>query len=365
VGVWGPGGLGRECIREIARLPELELAGVFAYADAKHGVDAGDLAGIARTGVTATTDRSTFLEAQPECVLFVARDEGNFGTDDDILALLGAGVNVVTPLPYRRLDLRGIDVAERFRATAEAGRASFACVGLNPDFFSERLAATMSGLSNGITRIHLRELFRMDGSVGDEMLGIVGFGAALDDPEAGLLLATLARSYDVPSMTDLAERLGRPIEWVEVTNKSVAAPRDIDFRDVHVDAGTIGMLGICFDGYVDGAPFITFENFYYLTDVMRPDGATVDEHWTLTIDGRPSLRVTVEALDPVAPSARTDGHGEVSTPGYLATVVAMVQAIPHVVDGPPGLIEPFLPTVHWRSDMRRLSSTTSAGVGGA
>jgi hypothetical protein len=39
--VWGPGGLGNFAIREVMRLPEFELVGVLAYADDKHGVDAG------------------------------------------------------------------------------------------------------------------------------------------------------------------------------------------------------------------------------------------------------------------------------------------------------------------------------------
>ncbi len=209
----------------------------------------------------------------------------------------------------------------------------------------------MSGLSNDITHIHLREYFRMDGSVGDEMLGVVGFGLPLDDPTAGAVLPLLARSYDVPSMTHIAELMGRPIERVEVTNKSVAAPRAISYREINIAAGTIGMLGICFEGFVGDGPFVTFENFYYLTEAMRPDGAQSDECWKLTIEGRPSFSVTVEAMASVELGIDRYEDDETS-PGYLATTVAMVQAIAPVVAAPPGIRATPVPPTHWKADAR-------------
>ncbi len=107
VAVWGIGGIGGACVRELLRLPEFELVGAFAYDPAKHGRDAGELAGSAACGVVATSDRAAFLATRPDCVLFAARDFGDFSTDDDIAWLLESGVDVVTPLPYRRLDLQG------------------------------------------------------------------------------------------------------------------------------------------------------------------------------------------------------------------------------------------------------------------
>jgi hypothetical protein len=351
VAVWGTGGIGGSCLRELLRLPEFDVVGAFAYDTAKCGRDVGELVGLPSAGVVVTGDRSALLDTAPECVLFAAKDVGDFSTDDDIAALLESGVNVVTPLPYRRLDLRADGAEERFVQAARAGLATFCVAGLNPDFFSERLTLTMSGLSNDITHIHLREYFRMDGSVGDEMLGMVGFGLPLDDPTAGQVLPLLARSYDVPSMTHIAELMGRPIERVEVTNKSIAAPCRLSYRGLDIAAGTIGMLGICFEGYVGDAPFVTFENFYYLTEAMRPDGARSDDCWTLVIEGRPSFRVTVEALASVESEIRP-GEEQPTSPGYLATSVAMVQAIAPVVAAEPGIMDPPVPPVHWKADAR-------------
>lgn len=56
--VWGPGGLGNICIREVLRMAEFELAGVLAYSAKKNGVDAATLIGLdAPAGVSATRPR--------------------------------------------------------------------------------------------------------------------------------------------------------------------------------------------------------------------------------------------------------------------------------------------------------------------
>lgn len=359
--VWGTGGLGAACTRELARRTDAVLVGAFTYTDEKAGADLGVLAGGDPLGVVATTSRDQLLATGPECVLYVARDFADWANDANIEWLLSAGVDVVTALPYRRLDLRGDDVLERFTTAAVAGGASLYCAGLNPDFFSERLTATVTGLTNYVEHVHLREYFRIDGSVGDEMLGIVGFGARLDDRDAGTLLATMAHAYDVPSMTALAERLGRPLTRVEVTNQSIAAPEAIEYRAVRIEPGTVGMLGIRFDGYAGdaSAPFVTFENFYYLTEIMRPEGAAGDEYWTLTVEGRPSLSVTVEALASAARGTHRFDD-DPTTPGYSATVAAMIQAVPMVVAATPGIIENPWPAVHWHDDLRRSPAATGS-----
>jgi 4-hydroxy-tetrahydrodipicolinate reductase len=100
VGVWGPGGIGGCAIRELARIPEIDLVGVLAYSEHKDGVDAGALVGIGDIGIKATTDVSRFLATKPDCVFYAARDFTNFNTDPDIVMLLEAGVNVITALPY-------------------------------------------------------------------------------------------------------------------------------------------------------------------------------------------------------------------------------------------------------------------------
>ena len=63
-------------------------------------------------------------------------------------------------------------------------------------------------------------------------------------------------------------------------------------------------------------------------------------HWTIRIDGRPNIRMSldIEEPDPGKPPSRalTD-----------ATVAVAINAIPHVVAAPPGLFA-FHPPAAWR-----------------
>ena len=116
--VWGPGVMGQAAIREVLRLPETELVGVLAYSPAKDGVDVGTLIGQDRIGVSTTTDPAAIVALKPDVVLHTARDFGDFRSDDDIVMLLEAGINVISVLPYQYP--RG--ARQRRRATPDRGR---------------------------------------------------------------------------------------------------------------------------------------------------------------------------------------------------------------------------------------------------
>ena len=53
--VWGTGNVGRPAIRAVLSHAELELVGVIVSSDAKAGRDAGELAGLQKSGVTIST----------------------------------------------------------------------------------------------------------------------------------------------------------------------------------------------------------------------------------------------------------------------------------------------------------------------
>ena len=89
---WATGKVGRRSLSAIIHHPELALVGVYVYAKEKIGVDAGQLAGCAETGVRATNDLDTLLAAQPDCVVFMGAQ-----LDTEIVeTILRRGVNVVT-----------------------------------------------------------------------------------------------------------------------------------------------------------------------------------------------------------------------------------------------------------------------------
>ena len=352
IAVAGPGGLGKCAIREIQRLPELELVGVLAYAESKNGVDAGELAGIGKQGIKATTDFESFKNESAECVIFTARDFGDFRSDEQILGLLRAGKNVITPLPYHYLKVRGPEVETRFQAAAKEGNATLHGAGITPGFFNERLAMLLTNLSNDVTHIHMQELFNAEDLAGGrQTLEMLGFGISKEAAAKNTSVAMFAENYLVQPIWYVADQLGIKIDRIERADQLVTAPVDIHTPAMEIKKGTVGCVSYAWTAFAGGKPFYTTEVFWYVGTPMRPSVAVGDDCWTVTVEGRPSIRVTVESKASFAKNLKML-EGEPTPPGYHTTVVVMLQAIPFVIGAPAGLLLPAMPEVHWKQDMR-------------
>ena len=353
VDVVGPGGLGACAIREVLRLPELELAGVLAFSPSKNGVDAGDLAGTGKTGVLATTDFHEFIKIEADCVIYTGRDFGDWRADAQILALLESGKNVVTPLPYHYLKTRGPAIEKRFLEAATHGGATLHGSGITPGFYNERMLLLMTGLTNDVKQIRFQEFFNVEPLAGAlETLQLFGFGATLEQAQKNSFAGMMAENYLKQPIQFAADRLGIKLDRIERVSQHRTTSVPIETPVMTLAAGTVGCVSYAWTAYVGSVPFYTTEVYWYLGKSMRPEVAKGDDFWTIEIEGRPSLRVSVESKASYAEDLYTRPD-EPAPPGYLSTIVAIVQSIPAVVAAEPGFLLPALPQFHWKPDMRR------------
>lgn len=70
--VWSTGGVGSIAIDAVRHRPDLELVGVWVHSPDKVGTDAGELAGGAPMGLTATGDAEALIALPPDCVVYAA-----------------------------------------------------------------------------------------------------------------------------------------------------------------------------------------------------------------------------------------------------------------------------------------------------
>jgi 4-hydroxy-tetrahydrodipicolinate reductase len=333
-------------------LPEYKLAGVLAYSPSKDGVDAGELAGVAPVGMKATTSLTEFLKSDAECVIYTARDFGDWRGDADVLAMLEAGKNVITPLPYHYLKARGPEVARRFEAAALKGKATLHGSGITPGFFNERLALLLTGITNEVTHIRFREFVNAAPMANAQAtLQILGLGSTLEQIEANPAAAMMAENYLKQPIHFAADKLGIQLERIERKSQHRLTPVDIQTPSMTIKKGTVGCVSYAWTGYAKGKPFYTTEVYWYIGAASRPEVAKGDDFWTIEIEGRPSLRVSIESQASFAENIHIRPD-EPAIPGYTTTVVAMLQSVPAVIAAPPGLFSPSLPQFHWKPDQR-------------
>jgi 2,4-diaminopentanoate dehydrogenase len=354
--VFGPGGLGAVCIWEAAQSPAFELVGVRAYSAAKEGVDAGTLIGIEPLGVKATTDVQALLKLDCDCVVYTARDMGNFNTDEEILQILASGKNVVTPLPYQQAHLfREKSFVDRLHAACAAGRSVFHATGIDPDLISDRVVLGLTGLCTHIEHLKLQEIWDSD-STDPELLAIVGFGKPPEEAKQSPVAAAVSTNLLKSICYTMEETLGVKYDRVVETHDYVPAPVDIQSRSMLVKAGTVGRVTHRIVGYVasKGAhPFFTMEYNWLLGQEMLPEGVQPNQYWIATIEGRPSVKMVIDIKASLTKQERFYRIGKLRTePGYHGTIAPCLQAIPLICKAAPGVLPSFGPQLHWRQDLR-------------
>jgi 4-hydroxy-tetrahydrodipicolinate reductase len=224
--------------------------------------------------------------------------------------------------------------------------------GITPGFFNERLVVLATGLTNGVECIKFQEFFNAEPLGGAiETLQMFGFGSPKEKAEQNQMIAMLAENYLRQPIQFVADQLGVKLDRIERVAQMQTAPTAIKTPAMTIEAGTVGTVSYAWHAYSQGRLFYTTEVYWYLGDVMRPAAATGNDFWTIEIEGRPSLRITVASLASYRDNLYIKPD-EPTPPGYIMTVVAMVQAIPAVVAAAPGLLLPALPQVHWRPDLR-------------
>ena len=359
--VWGPGRMGGISIWEVVNSPAFELVGVRAYSDAKNGKDAGEIVGIEATGITATNDVDALLKVDCDCVIYTAHDKGNYNNDDEILMILRAGKNIVTPLPYQNAHLyREQEFVEKLRAACEQGQSVFYADGIDPHLIPNRILIGLTGACAEVKSIKLQE--HWDCSEAEpEKLQYIGIGMAPDEAKKIEVAKTMPINF-MNGVVHTAEKvLGVTYDRVVASHDYVTTPADIK-KPFLIKADTVGRITHRMEGFVDAigtSALFTIEYHWLVGDSMLPAGVEPGQYYVGTIEGRPSMRMTLNYSVSNFSDERFFKIGSMEAePAYISTIVPCMQAIPYVCAAKPGLLPSFDPSLNWRQDLR---DSVSAG----
>lgn len=335
VAVWSTGGVGSNAIRAIARRPDLELVGVWVHTPEKVGRDAGDLAGIDALGVLATDDVDALIALVPDCVVYAASGPTRgAGAWPDYERLLAAGINVVTSTSTDLVHPPSADAAtrERLEAAAARGGASLYASGIFPGFASDELAVLLTTMSRSIRSVHLIEVSLNDHyPVADVMMDGLGFARPMDFEPFVALPGVIPMIWRGP-IELVARGLGVELDEIVGRVERQLTDRDLEVAFGTVPAGTVGATRTIAAGIVDGREAIVVDHVIRMARDVAPDWPTSenDATYLVHIEGDPDIdcRLTL------GPAEGTDA-GEAA---MTATAMRIVNAVPFVIDAPPGLL---------------------------
>lgn len=328
---WATGTTGRLALRAVIEEPELELVGVRVYDPGKVGQDAGDLCGVARTGISATDDTDAVLALDPDVVLYMGSVE-KYREEciADVVALLTAGIDVVAT-GSSFIDIRAFDpdAGRAVDAACTEGSSTFLGLGLFPGFWGEAIAPLLSRLAFRCDRIVVREAMSYAGYPSTEMMfDVMGYGQPPESDDAVLGDITRAGYAFISTAVIVAKALGLEVASVEPFREVAVTDTELHVAAGVVGAGTVGAmkLGIRADC---GPVEVLVEHVTWMGPDVVPEWSQ-REGYEIEFDGVPTLRCNLVL------GTKGEDHTEM---GCLATAMHAVHAIPVVREASPGIID--------------------------
>jgi hypothetical protein len=329
---WATGNIGLRSLQAVIEHPELDLVGLFVYSEGKEGKDAGELCGLAPTGVKATRNADEIVSLRPDCVLYM----GDRADIDVICRLLESGANVVsTRSEFHHPASLPDDVRTRIELACERGSTSLYSTGSSPGFITEALPFALLSLQRRLDRLSIEEFADMSSRNSPEMIfDLMGFGRdpAGFDPRG--LEAHGGGSF-AGSLRAVAEALSIPLDEVTATGEVAVARRAVDVAAGRVEAGTVGAQRLQVTGSREGKAILSFSANWYLTTDIDPRWDMRETGWHVLVEGDAPLEIDIHfPVDPDEWAATSPGLTAHRPVNAIAAVCAAEAGIRTTADLP-------------------------------
>jgi hypothetical protein len=321
---WATGNIGRHALRSVIEHPDMALAGVYVYDESKAGLDAGELCGLAPTGVLATRRIEQIVGLGADCVLYMpARCD-----IDEVCTLLASGANVVTTRgEFHRPESMEAAFRKRVEEACERGGSSIHSTGSSPGFITEAVPLVLTSVQRRLDHLLIEEFADLSKRESPHLLfEVMGFGQAPSDFDERRL--THARVSFGPSLLLLAEALGTPLDHLEAGGEVATARRTVTIAAGEIPAGTVAAQRLSVTGVRDGRPLMVFRSNWYCTTELQPEWELRSTGWRVSVEGDAPLDVDLRF--PVPPERMASVF-----PGYTAN--RAVNLVASVCAAPPGI----------------------------
>jgi hypothetical protein len=303
----------------------MSLVGVYVHGQDKAGRDAGELCGIAATGVAATASVDEIIALAPDCVLYMP----NALKLDDLCRMLAAGINVVTTCGAFHYP-PSIDPGIRatIEAACELGGTSVHSTGSSPGFITEAVPLVLSSIQRRLNALAIDEYADLSQRNSRDLLfHVMGFGREAGPFEQ--LRADYLRASFGPSLQLVGDAIGLPLDSVEASGELATARRETTIAAGILAAGSVAAQRITVRGLRAGEELLRFRATWYCTTDLQPAWDLLETGWHVSVDGDAPLEVTLRMPIPL------DRMADIS-PAYTAN--RAVNAVPYVCAAAPGIV---------------------------
>lgn len=337
---WATGPVGRSALRHIILNPAYELAGLYVHGPEKVGVDAGQLVGLPPTGIRATNDRNSIYGLAADAVVYTPRMHMVLeDMDREVLALLESGKSVVTPSGYWYPPLYGPAYVERIEAACRQGQASLFGSGENPGFFLARMATLAASGCSEIRSISLAEFVDCEHYPSATMIfDVIGFGKRPAELQGTSLIAMMLDRCFQEELSLVAHHFGVSIDSFAKESKFATLEHDIEIDVGPIKAGTVVAQSHRWSAIRNGRPILTITNTWFVQRDVP--GWDLEDHWVVTVDGRPCMHIDTHARTSLDRSANAKYADTDSGTMDAITAMSCVNAIPTVCAAAPGIVYP-------------------------
>jgi hypothetical protein len=325
---WTTGNVGRQSAIAIARNPGLELVGCYAWSAEKVGRDVGELCGLDSLGVAATNDVDSLLSLRPDCVVY----NPMWPSIDELVRILGAGVNVVTTAAFINGRRLGPD-RKRLVDACKRGGSSLFGTGVSPGF-AELLGIVVAGICNRIDKVTISEAAHTALYDSPDTEKPAGFGRPIDDPNLQAMTAAGTAVFS-EAVAMVADALGVELDDVVCEAEYAKTTTDLDLGSWKISAGCVAGVAASWQGRVGGRTVVELNVRWKKAPVLEPDWQ-IQDGWVIEVQGLPTVRTSVQFLPP--PDFQAKSLADFMVLGHVMTAMPAVNAIPAVVAAPPGIV---------------------------
>jgi hypothetical protein len=327
---WTTGNVGKSSVEAITKNPTYELIGCYAWSKDKAGVDVGELVGIEPLGVKATNDVDALLALKPDCVIY----NPMWIDVDELVRILSAGVNVVTSASFITGGNLG-DGRDRIEEACRQGGSTMFGSGVSPGF-ADLLAIVAATACDRVDKVIIAETADTTLYDSPDTERPAGFGMHIDDPDLQPMMSQGTAVF-AEAVQLVADSLGVELDEIVCEAEYAQTTEDLVMASWTIPAGHAAGCFASWQGRVGGKTVVDLNVRWRKGQTLEPDWKLDADGWKITIEGRPTVNMTVGFLPPQDMIENAKTLEDFFVLGHIMTAMPPIHSIPAVVAAAPGI----------------------------